>query len=134
MDGTREERGTPAAPGDGTLGGYLATHGRSPAFEAVDGCAYTVSVETERTNDLANPVLGYLVFPRWAATGAGIVGHVESPALWKGGSVRSVADRAGELTLREVQRLLNDAVDRKTRAEGGADRRAPGAGIPRTWP
>ena len=40
---------------DTTLGGYLAVHGRPPAFEGPDGHPYTVSVEVERTADLRAP-------------------------------------------------------------------------------
>lgn len=102
---------------DHTLGGYFAVHNRPPGFEAVDGQPYTVSIETERTGDLKAPVAGYLVFPRWAATGLGIVGHVETPVLWRGPSRQTVAEEAGALTLHEVQRLLNEAIARK--AEDG---------------
>ena len=98
---------------DHTLGGYFAVHSRPPAFEAVDGQPYTVSIETERTGDQKAPVAGYLVFPRWAATGLGIVGHVETPVLWRGASRQAVAGEAGTLTLHEVQRLLNEAVARR---------------------
>ena len=111
-----ETGSAPAGPGEGeddrTLGGYLEVHSRPPAFEAVDGQPYTVSIETERTGDLKAPVAGYLVFPRWAATGLGIVGHVETPVLWRGPSRRAVAGEAGTLTLHEVQPLLNEAVAR----------------------
>ena len=102
---------------DHTLGGYFSVHNRPPGFEAADGQPYTVSIETERTGDLRAPVAGYLVFPRWAATGLGIVGHVETPVLWRGASRQAVAEEAGTLTLHEVQRLLNEAV--ATQAEDG---------------
>ena len=105
---------------DHTLGGYFAVHSRPPAFEAVDGQPYTVSIETERTGDLKAPVAGYLVFPRWAATGLGIVGHVETPVLWRGPSRQAVAREAGTLTLHEVQRLLNEAVARRV-ADGAEE-------------
>ncbi len=112
----------PPEPGEGeddrTLGGYMSVHTRPPAFEAVDGQPYTVSIETERTGDLRAPVVGYLVFPRWADTGLGIVGHVESPVLWRGSSRAAVVDAVEAVTLHEVQRLLNEAVVRKV--EGGA--------------
>ena len=68
---------------DGTLGGYLSHHSRPPAFEGDDGHPYTVSVEVEKMPDLASPFSGSLVFPRWADTGAGIVGHLETPLLYK---------------------------------------------------
>ena len=108
----------PAGPGEGeddrTLGGYFAVHTRPPAFEACDGFPYTVSIETERSPDLKAPVAGYLVFPRWAGTGLGIVGHVETPVLWRGPSREAVVEQAEALSLHEVQRLLNEAVVRRT--------------------
>lgn len=105
---------------DHTLGGYFAVHNRPPGFEAVDGQPYTVSIETERTGDLRAPVAGYLVFPRWAATGLGIVGHVETPVMWRGASRQAVAEEAGALTLHDVQRLLNEAIAGNDGAEEGA--------------
>ena len=122
-EGEAKTAGAPAGPGesedDRTLGGYFAVHTRPPAFEACDGQPYTVSVETERSGDLKAPVAGYLVFPRWAQTGLGIVGHVESPLLWKGPTRDAVMELAGAVMLHEVQRLLNEAVIRK--AGGGVN-------------
>jgi len=106
---------------DHTLAGYFAVHTRPPAFEAVDGQPYTVSIETERTGDLRAPVAGYLLFPRWAATGLGIVGHVESPLLWRGATRGEVVEAAGALTLHEVQRLLNEAVAKRTEVRRGEE-------------
>jgi len=97
---------------DGTLAGYFRTHDRPPAFEARDGHPYTVSVETERTGDLRSPYVGYLVFPRWAQTGVGIVGHVETPTLADAQSAEGVEEKLGALTLREVKSLLDEAVER----------------------
>ena len=118
-----------AGPGegeeDGTLGGYLEVHSRPPAFEACDGQPYTVSIETERSGDLKAPVAGYLVFPKWAGTGLGIVGHVESPLLWRGPSRDAVVAQAGAVSLHEVQRLLNEAVVARAEAEDGG---GPGPG------
>lgn len=102
----------PELPEDGTLGGYLRVHDRPPAFEAADGYPYTVSIEVERTGNLRAPCFGYLVFPRWARTGVGIVGHVESPTLVECRSEREAQERLGALTLLEVQRVLEDAVAR----------------------
>lgn len=125
MSGPGEERSTDAGsagPGEGeddhTLGGYFDVHSRPPAFEACDGQPYTVSIETERSGELKAPVAGYLVFPRWAGTGLGIVGHVESPLLWRGSTRDAVVEQAGAVTLHEVQRLLNEAVLRKTGRNG----------------
>ena len=95
---------------DETLGGYLSHHNRPPGFEGSDGHPYTVSLEVEKTPKLAAPFSAYLVFPRWAETGVGIVGHLETPILLDKGS-RDAAEKAlGALTLFEVQDLLEDAI------------------------
>jgi hypothetical protein len=97
---------------DGTLAGYFRVHDRPPAFEALDGHPYTVSVEVEKTGNLRAPHVGYLVFPRWAQTGVGIVGHVETPTLAEGQTAEGVEANMGALTLPEVKSLLDEAVDR----------------------
>ncbi len=123
MAGAEDAPAEAVKPGDSeddrTLGGYFSVHNRPPAFEACDGCPYTVSIETERSGDLRAPVAGYLVFPRWAETGLGIVGHVETPLLWAGRTREQVVEEAGAMDLHEVQRLLNEAVVRK--AVGGGN-------------
>jgi len=98
---------------DCTLGGYITVHSRPPAFEGCDGNPYTVSIETERSGDLRAPVAGYLVFPRWAESGLGVIGHVEAPLCWKGPTREAVMVLAGATDLNEVQRMLNEAVVRK---------------------
>ncbi|MGW8268722.1 MAG: hypothetical protein ACWGSQ_20320, partial [Longimicrobiales bacterium] len=66
-----EDRRAGDLSADATLQGYLRAHHRPPAFEGLDGHPYTVSMEVEKTPNLAAPYSGYLVFPRWADTGAG---------------------------------------------------------------
>ena len=95
---------------DSTLGGYLRTHSRPPGFEGIDGAPYTVSPEAEQTPSLDAPYEGYLVFPRWASTGAGIVGHVETPTLVRGRSRQEVLEALGSLPLEEVKTLLDSAI------------------------
>jgi hypothetical protein len=116
-----ENESAPGAPGtngnaagtpDGTLGGYLRLHNRPPAFGGSDGHPYTVSIEVEKTGNLLAPYSGYLVFPRWAETGVGIVGHVETPTLASCRSREEVEHSLGELTLLDVQRLLEEALGR----------------------
>ena len=82
---------------DATLGGYFREHSRPPAFEGTDGEPYTVSPEAEKTPSLEAPYQGYLVFPRWAATGLGVVGHLETPTLLTGRSRDAVIERLGEI-------------------------------------
>lgn len=107
-------------PPDGTLGGYLEVHTRPPAFDGVDGQPYSVSIEVEKVASLTAPYAGYLVYPRWAETGVGIVGHVETPVLWEMGSKEAVLEAAGALSLAEVKRLLDEAIERKdARGSGG---------------
>ena len=72
---------TDSGKDDTTLGGYFHVHNRPPAYEGSDGHPYTVSLEVEKTGNLRTPYAGYLVFPRWAETGVGIVGHVETRTL-----------------------------------------------------
>ena len=101
----------PAVPlADGTLGGYLGLHDRPPACEGPDGYPYTVSLEVEKTPNLQAPFSGYLVFPRWAETGAGIVGHLETPLLLHGKSQEEVTAELEALPRLEVSNLLREAI------------------------
>lgn len=95
---------------DGTLGGYFSGHGRPPAFLGSDGYPYTVSMETEKTPNLLTPFCAYLVFPRWAPTGAGILGHVETPTLRECRSRQEAEEFLGSLPLGRVQELLEEAL------------------------
>jgi len=103
----------PVDLGDGTLGGYLELHNRPPGFEGVDRQPYTVSIEVEKSPNLRAPWMGYLVFPRWAETGLGIVGHVETPVLWEGRSQDEVRALAGATPLLHVKELLDEAIRRR---------------------
>ena len=111
------------ADADTTLGGYFRVHDRPPGYDGPDGHPYTVSVEVEKTSNLRNPYVGYLVFPRWAQTGVGIVGHVETPLLVEGATSEEVTLALGEKSLIEVQNLLHEAVERLrggTSEQGGS--------------
>lgn len=109
------ESGSP--PDDSTLAGYFDVHSRPPAYEGPDGHPYTVSLEVEKTSNLRAPYAGFLVFPRWAETGVGIVGHLETPTLCERGSTEEAMDELGKLTLVEVQHLLVDAIRRALEPE-----------------
>ncbi|HIF07447.1 MAG TPA: hypothetical protein EYQ64_11010 [Gemmatimonadetes bacterium] len=117
-DDGSEDAGTPDDR-DQTLGGYHDVHNRPPAFSGADAQPYTVSIEVESVENLAAPYVAYLVFPRWAETGLGIVDHVETPVLCDGKSRDEVQDRVHALPLYEVKRLLDEAIQRK--AEKGAE-------------
>lgn len=102
-----------ASAPDATLGGYLAVHDRPPAYLGTDGHPYTVSVEVEKTANLRAPFAGYLVFPRWAQSGVGIVGHVETPTLIEAATVEEATRALQARTLLEVQTLLESAIARE---------------------
>ena len=107
---------------DATLGGYLDTHDRPPAFEGADGHPYTVSLEVEQTPDLRAPYVGYLVFPRWAATGLGVIGHVQTPVLCRERGSAAAEDRLRELSLDRVKSLLDEGIERQGEDTGGEPR------------
>lgn len=98
---------------DDTLGGYMAHHSRPPAFEGSDSHPYTVSPEVEKTPNLLAPYAGYLVFPRWARTGAGIIGHLETPIILEETSRGGAEEKLGNLSLQEVKDLLEEAIQRQ---------------------
>jgi len=109
--------GTAPGPSQGreteTVGGYLADHNRPPAFEGSDGHPYTVSLEVERTPNLRAPFSGFLVFPRWAESGVGIIGHLETPILFEETQRSAAEKRLGALTLLQVKILLEEAISRR---------------------
>lgn len=111
----------PAPSPDLTLAGYTEHHDRPPAFEGPDAHPYTVAIEVERTPDLAAPYVGYLVFPRWALNGVGIIGHVQTPTLVRAKSTDAVRAEVGALSLPEVKALLDKAIQRASEAEEGND-------------
>ncbi|HET9441141.1 MAG TPA: hypothetical protein VFO52_13270 [Longimicrobiales bacterium] len=99
---------------DMTLGGYVAKHTRPPSFGGHDGQPYTVDVDVEATGDTGERAYAaFLVFLRWAETGAGIMEHTESDDVAFGGSEAEARARAAELTLYEVKAELDAAIERK---------------------
>jgi hypothetical protein len=101
---------------DVTLGGYLEKHDRVPAFEGSDGQPYTVDVDVERDGDDAMPFVAFLVFIRWAATGAGIMDHVESGDVARGATEEEARRAAMDLSLYEIKAELDAAIERRQQA------------------
>lgn len=97
---------------DGTLGGYIRSHARPPGFEGRDGYPYTVAIEVEKTPELRAPYVTYLVFPRWARTGLGLIGHLQSRVLARSKSEGAARRAAESLTLHEVKDILDEAIVR----------------------
>ena len=98
---------------DLSLGGYFAMHSRPPGYEGTDGHPYTVSMEIQHTGNLRAPFSGYLVFPRWAQSGVGIVGHVETETLVEARTTEEADEHLKALSLHHVQHLLEQAIGRQ---------------------
>jgi hypothetical protein len=111
LGGEGEEPAPPAA--DMTLGGYIDMHNRVPAFDGVDGQPYTVDIDVETSDDAGRPFASFLVFIRWAATGAGIMDHAESGNIGSGETEDEARRAALELSLWEVKAELDAAILRK---------------------
>lgn len=101
---------------DMTLGGYVELHNRPPAFGGADDQPYTVDIDVEPTGDDNRPYAAFLVFIRWAATGAGIMEHTESGDIAFGDSPEAARARALELSLYEVKSELDAAIERKSKS------------------
>jgi hypothetical protein len=99
---------------DMTLGGYVAKHTRPPAFGGADEQPYTVDIDVEQSGEGgARAYAAFLVFLRWAETGAGIMEHTESGDVAYGATEQEARTRALELTLYEVKAELDAAIERK---------------------
>lgn len=116
----------PAEPTpDLTLGGYIERHDRPPAFTGSDDQPYTVAVDVDETGDPARPFAAFLLFVRWAATGAGIMGHLESGDVAYGATEEEARRRALDLSLYELKAELDSAIARRA-AELEATNDSPG--------
>jgi hypothetical protein len=104
----------PAEATDMTLGGYIEKHDRVPAFEGSDAQPYTVDVDVEPAADGGH--VAFLVFIRWAATGAGIMDHVESDDVARSDTEEGARRAAMELSLYEVKAELDAAIARRRAA------------------
>jgi hypothetical protein len=100
---------------DLTLGGYIELHNRVPAFEGADGQPYTVDIEVDESAAAAGRFTAFLVFVRWAATGAGIMDHVESDDIATADSADAARQAVLDLTLYEIRAELDAAIARKRR-------------------
>ena len=108
---------TPAGVDESTLGGYPAVHGRAPGFEGIDGSAYTVAIETERSEAGDGTWVVYLVFLRWAEGGTAIMGHLETEDVASAPSEREAREAAEALSLARVKVILDQTIERKQRWE-----------------
>jgi hypothetical protein len=114
-------RGTPDPADDAldlTMGGYIGKHDRVPAFEGADGQPYTVDIDVvEDDDDPSNPFVAFYIFIRWAATGAGIMDHVESGDIARAPSEELARAAAMDLSLYEIKAELDAAIARRSALE-----------------
>jgi hypothetical protein len=106
-------------PPDATLGGYMQRHDRPVALEGSDGEPYTVDVEVDQLED--GTFASFLLFVRWANTGAGIMDHRESDDVAVDASEQTARDAALALPLERVKQLLDDAIERRRLDEEDED-------------
>ncbi len=95
---------------DATFGGYMIKHDRPPAFEGVDGEAYSASVYVDDQPLDDGQYGGAVLFVRWGGSGDMPVGHVETPIVARGKTPEEAQAGVLTLTLHELKSLLDDAV------------------------
>ena len=110
-------KGTVRQPPDATLGGYMERHDRPAAFEGLDGAAYTVDIDVEPLED-GTGFASFLLFIRWADTGAGIMDHRESDDVAAAPTVDAARAAALALPLERVKEILDETIRRRMRDEG----------------
>jgi hypothetical protein len=101
---------------DVSLGGYIEEHNRVPAFEGSDGQPYTVDIDIEESDVGDDRFAAFLIFIRWAATGAGIMDHAESGDVARGSTAEDARRAALDLSLYEVKAELDAAIARRRAA------------------
>ncbi|HEX7091680.1 MAG TPA: hypothetical protein VF192_16185 [Longimicrobiales bacterium] len=118
-DGSTIDAGAPPAGEipDLTLGGYLREHGRPPAFEGSDGEPYSVDVAVDESDDPDFPFVAFFLFIRWAATGQGIMTHLESGDVARGRTEAEAREAALELSLYEIKAELDATIARRRAAQ-----------------
>lgn len=91
---------------DGTLAGYVAVHGRPPAFEGADGRGYTVGVFSDDDPGPDGRYGAALLFIRWSAANEPD-GHLESGYLAMAADPAEAEAEVGWLTLAEIKVKLD---------------------------
>ncbi len=71
----------------------------------------------DETGDPDFPYAAYFLFIRWAATGQGIMSHIESGDVARGRTEAEARDAALELSLYEIKAELDATIARRGEAE-----------------
>lgn len=95
---------------DATYGGYLARHGRPPAFTGSDGRAYSVAVLVDEAPGEAGRYGAAFLFVRWAPGGDQPAGHVETDFLAYGDTPAAAEEGLERVSLFDVKTHLDRAI------------------------
>lgn len=91
-----------------TIGGYVAVHGRPPAFEGTDGLSYSVEILTAPTGRPDAPFGACLLFVQWARIGASAPsGHLETDFLAESDSEDEARAVVGAYSLSQGRAALH---------------------------
>jgi len=99
-------------PGDDTLAGYQAVHGRPPAFEGSDGRPYSAGVFSDDDPASDGTFGASLLFIRWSDKQEPD-GHLESDYLARSTNPADAEAQVGRMTLLEIKRQLDQLIARR---------------------
>jgi hypothetical protein len=85
----------------------MAVHRRPPAFEGLDGLAYSVDILVDATGDPGAPVGAFLFFLQWGRGEPEARAHLETGFLARGASEAAVHAEVGRMSLRLVKATLD---------------------------
>ena len=91
---------------EGTLSGYVEVHGRPPAFEGVDGRAYSVGIFSDDDPAADGRYGASLIFIRWS-TSQEPDGHLETAYLARAADPAVAEAEVGRMALEEVKAALD---------------------------
>lgn len=97
----------PSKGDERTLSGYIAVHARPAAFEGRDGRSYSVTIETDATGDLSDPVGAYLLFVQWSRGEPRVTGHLETAFLSRAATEEDARARVGAMSLAQAKAILD---------------------------
>lgn len=100
--------------GDETLGGYVKTHGRPPAFEGADGRPYSADVWVDEEANADGSFSASLIFVRWAVDGSGPDGHLESDCLAQARSPKEARTVVLDMRLVQVKQHLDRLIEARS--------------------
>ena len=89
-----------------TLSGYVAVHGRPPAFEGLDGRAYSVGVFSDDDPGPDGRYGASLIFIRWSPSQEPD-GHLETAYLARAVDPAVAEAEVGRMALAEVKAALD---------------------------